>query len=57
MSSIPFPMDSGFYPYPFIDEGKLSFAAAMTNGLLALLSFLILSALLIAFGKTKSESN
>ncbi|WP_026967494.1 Pr6Pr family membrane protein [Algoriphagus terrigena] len=44
---------SGFYPYPFIDAGKLGFSTAMTNGLVVLLAFVILSALLIAVGKLK----
>lgn len=48
---------SGFYPYPFIDAGKLGFSTAMTNGLVVLLAFVILSALLIAVGKLKTKAN
>ena len=48
---------SGFYPYPFIDAGKLGFSSAMINGLFVMLVFVVLSALLVAVGKLKTKEN
>ncbi|MBW1655515.1 Pr6Pr family membrane protein [Flavobacterium quisquiliarum] len=43
-----------FYPYPFIDAVKLGFPTAITNGLFVLLSFVILSYVLIFVSKLKN---
>ena len=43
-----------FYPYPFIDAVKLGFLTAITNGLFVLLSFVILSYVLIFVSKLKN---
>ena len=48
---------SGFYPYPFIDAGKLGFSIAMKNGLFVLIAFVLLSALLISIGRLMSKSS
>ncbi len=48
---------SGFYPYPFIDAGKLGYAVATTNGVFVLVAFILLSAILIAFGKFRTKVN
>lgn len=42
-----------FYPYPFIDITAIGLYNALRNGLLVLLTFYILSLLLIAIGKAK----
>jgi hypothetical protein len=44
---------TGFYPYPFADAGKLGYPKALTNGFWVLTGFLILSLLLIGIGKIK----
>lgn len=45
-----------FYPYPFIDATKLGFQTAIINGFLVLLSFVILSAILISIFRIKTKS-
>jgi len=44
---------TGFYPYPFADAGKLGYPKALTNGFWVLIGFLVSSLLLIGIGKIK----
>ena len=44
---------TGFYPYPFADAGRLGYPRALTNGFWILIGFLVLSLLLIGIGKIK----
>jgi hypothetical protein len=46
---------TGFYPYPFADAGKLGYPGALTNGFWVLTGFLILSLVLIGIGKINTK--
>lgn len=46
---------TGFYPYPFADAGKLGYPKALTNGFWVLTGFLVLSLLLIGLGRIKTK--
>ncbi|GAA6764706.1 Pr6Pr family membrane protein [Flavobacterium sp. CGRL1] len=46
---------TSFYPYPFIDVTKLGFKTAIRNGLFVLVSFIILSIILIFISKIRSK--
>ncbi|HEY4289994.1 MAG TPA: Pr6Pr family membrane protein [Puia sp.] len=46
---------TGFYPYPFANAGKLGYPRALTNGFWVLTGFLVLSLVLIGFGKIKTK--
>jgi len=48
---------TGFYPYPFADAGKLGYPKALTNGFWVLTGFLVLSLLLIGIGKIKKVTS
>jgi hypothetical protein len=46
---------TGFYPYPFADAGKLGYPRALTNGFWVLTGFLVLSLVLIGLGKIRTK--
>jgi hypothetical protein len=46
---------TSFYPYPFIDVTKLGFKTAIRNGLFVLVSFIILSIILIFISRIRSK--
>lgn len=43
---------SNFYPYPFVDVTNLGMASVLTNSVVLLLMFLMISALFVFIGKT-----
>lgn len=43
---------SNFYPYPFVDVANLGMASVLTNSVVLLLMFLMISALFLFIGKT-----
>lgn len=47
---------SGFYPYPFINVDQLGFNQVMTNSVMILCLFLVVSIIFIAVGKMISRS-
>ena len=47
---------SGFYPYPFVDAGKLGFPTAIGNGVLVMVAFVIFSVLLVSVTKLMNRS-
>ncbi|WP_281632933.1 Pr6Pr family membrane protein [Flavobacterium luteolum] len=44
-----------FYPYPFIDATKLGFQTAIINGFFVLISFVVLSVILILISKIRTK--
>ncbi|RKR05632.1 hypothetical protein C8C83_4983 [Flavobacterium sp. 90] len=42
-----------FYPYPFINVTKIGFTKAMQNGMFVLVSFVVMSLILIGIGKLR----
>ncbi|WP_091371921.1 Pr6Pr family membrane protein [Mucilaginibacter mallensis] len=48
---------SGYYPYPFVDVGKLGYASVAMNSLGMIIGFAILSVLLILAGRAMYKSN
>ena len=48
---------TGFYAYPFIDVARLGLAQVIANALGILLGFVIIAALLIAFGNIRSRNS
>lgn len=48
---------SSFYPYPFIDVTKLGLKTALVNGLFVLISFIILSLILVSISKIRSKDS
>jgi hypothetical protein len=48
---------SGFYPYPFIDAGKLGWSKALLNAVFLTVFFLVLSLIFVGVGKFLRKRN
>ena len=48
---------SGYYPYPFVDVGRLGYSNVVINSLGMIAGFVVLSVLLILTGRSMSKSN